>query len=263
MKKFAIITENDVSEWSGKTGVVYHFPKRYLKFLQPGTLVIYYKGVLKNKAFAKKRLTDKHHYFGIAEVGENYIDKASSKKDHFVFIENFKQFEEPILAKQDGNFLETIPENRKTNYWRDAVRQIDQITYDRIVNSVLNMSAPRLFLTDTNNDITVSLESGFEGGQTKRYVTLYERNKDLRVAALKIHGLSCHVCRFNFEENYGEFARGYIQVHHIIPISEGKSNEPVNPKTDLVTVCANCHAIIHRKRDTTKSIDEMKAMLKC
>ncbi len=48
---YAVIVENDVSQWDDDTGVLYHFPKRYLKYLQPGTHVIYYKGRIKDKAY--------------------------------------------------------------------------------------------------------------------------------------------------------------------------------------------------------------------
>ena len=34
-----IITENDVSQWEDQTGVLYHFPKRYEKYLKPGDVV--------------------------------------------------------------------------------------------------------------------------------------------------------------------------------------------------------------------------------
>ena len=34
---YAIITENDVSNWSDKTGELYHHPKRYLKYIPEGT----------------------------------------------------------------------------------------------------------------------------------------------------------------------------------------------------------------------------------
>jgi len=37
---YTIITENDESQWDDDTGVLYHFPKKYLKHLQPGTNVI-------------------------------------------------------------------------------------------------------------------------------------------------------------------------------------------------------------------------------
>ena len=46
---------------------------------------------------------------------------------------------------------------------------------------------------------------------------------------------------------YGEIAKGFIHVHHLIPLSEIKENYQVNPKTDLIPVCPNCHAMLHRQ----------------
>ncbi|HEY1065227.1 MAG TPA: HNH endonuclease, partial [Pirellulales bacterium] len=47
-----------------------------------------------------------------------------------------------------------------------------------------------------------------------------------------------------FEAIYGEVGRGYIQVHHTMPLASR-----INPATtrleDLILVCANCHAMIH------------------
>ena len=55
MAPFTAITENDESQWDDTTGVSYHFPKRYLKYLEPGTNVVYYKGRIKNTAFREHR----------------------------------------------------------------------------------------------------------------------------------------------------------------------------------------------------------------
>jgi predicted HNH restriction endonuclease len=35
----------------------------------------------------------------------------------------------------------------------------------------------------------------------------------------------------------------------------------VDPETDLVPLCATCHAMAHRRRDTVTSIDELKALI--
>lgn len=76
---YAIITENDESAWTDETGILYHFPKRYLKYLEPGTHVIYYKGNLKNKSFSKNRLSDAPHYFAIAKIGKTTQTKIVLK----------------------------------------------------------------------------------------------------------------------------------------------------------------------------------------
>ena len=73
--KFVVIVENDESEWSDETGILYHYPKRYSKYLKKGTLAIYYKGKLRNRKFEKTRLTNEPHYFGVAKIGDSYKDK--------------------------------------------------------------------------------------------------------------------------------------------------------------------------------------------
>ena len=78
--------------------------------------------------------------------------------------------------------------------------------------------------------------------------------------AIAYHGLSCACCGFNFGERYGEYAKGMIQVHHRVPISERGGPVKVDPTTDLITLCANCHNVIHRRRDRTLDVDELKAM---
>ena len=43
----------------------------------------------------------------------------------------------------------------------------------------------------------------------------------------------------------------WIQIHpgaHIVPLAEIKQEYEVDPVKDLIPVCANCHAMIHRRR---------------
>jgi 5-methylcytosine-specific restriction protein A len=54
------------------------------------------------------------------------------------------------------------------------------------------------------------------------------------------------VCGFDFEERYGPRGTGYIEVHHLVPLSKLEGATSVDPTSDLRPVCANCHAMIHR-----------------
>jgi len=81
---YTVIVENDISQWNDETGKMYHFPKSYLKYLKRGARVIYYKGVMQDKAFASKRMTDKAYYFGNGEVGNIEKDPTSAKGDYYV-----------------------------------------------------------------------------------------------------------------------------------------------------------------------------------
>ena len=67
----------------------------------------------------------------------------------------------------------------------------------------------------------------------------------------------------SFEDKYGEIGTGFIHIHHIVPISEIGKEYEINYKTDLVPVCPNCHAMLHRKvNDRTLTIEELKERLK-
>ena len=98
-----------------------------------------------------------------------------------------------------------------------------------------------------------------EGGKIEIFSTRYERNSKLRKKAIEIHGLKCEVCGFSFEETYGEIGKNYIEVHHIKPISEGERE--VDPRTDLVCLCSNCHRMIHHQKKRVLSVDELKGMI--
>lgn len=129
---YTVIVENDVSEWDDRTGVHYQFPKRYLELLIPGTKVIYYKGKLKDKTFANKRLSAEPHYFGCAVIKSVY-PAPGSDKDFYAEICEYRPFKKAVIAKVDGKYLEIIPANRVTNFWRDGVRKTDQVVYEMIL----------------------------------------------------------------------------------------------------------------------------------
>jgi 5-methylcytosine-specific restriction endonuclease McrA len=100
-----------------------------------------------------------------------------------------------------------------------------------------------------------------EGRKLIRTHVTYERKAVNRALAIEKHGTTCAVCTFNFDETFGkDYADGYIQIHHIKPLSEYEGE--VDPETDLVPLCANCHAMAHKRRATVTSVDELKELIK-
>ena len=95
--------------------------------------------------------------------------------------------------------------------------------------------------------ITEEKDEYMEGGLSRVEVNKYERNPINRELCLAENGYSCKICGFNFEEIYGEMGHNYIHVHHIVPVSSIKEEYLINPTTDLIPVCPNCHAMIHSK----------------
>ena len=99
---------------------------------------------------------------------------------------------------------------------------------------------------------------GKEGAKIEVYSTRYERDPQLRKKAIEIHGYKCCACGFLFNEVYGI---EYIEVHHIKPLHTFESEDKVNPETDMVCLCANCHRIVHHKRNHVLSIEELKEII--
>ena len=60
----------------------------------------------------------------------------------------------------------------------------------------------------------------------------------------------------DFGEVYGAVGAGYIHVHHVTPLSEVTGEREIDPVTDLIPVCPNCHAMLHRTQ--SPSIDALK-----
>lgn len=94
----------------------------------------------------------------------------------------------------------------------------------------------------------VDTTKSYSEGHCKRVtVNKYERSSIARRECIKYFGgARCAICDLDFGEKYGDFAEGFIHVHHLIPLHTIGKDYKVNYKTDLIPVCPNCHAMIHR-----------------
>lgn len=99
-----------------------------------------------------------------------------------------------------------------------------------------------------------------EGAVMQVTVNRYERDQKARRAALKYHGYQCKVCDIDMPKVYGEIAEGFIHIHHLEPLHMLKERHHPDPKTDLIPVCPNCHAMLHR-RVPPYTPEELKAMM--
>lgn len=89
-----------------------------------------------------------------------------------------------------------------------------------------------------------------EGRIRLRVHKVRERNPKIKRKAIEIFlkqnkTVICEVCRFSFEEKYGEIGKGFIEVHHLKPISDYEENE-LTSIDNLKLVCSNCHRMIHK-----------------
>ncbi len=257
MSEYAIIAQNDESKWDDIKGDLYNYPNVYKGILTPGCKVIYYKGKMRNKDYLSQRLSPEPHYFGIGTIGNSILDDESAKKEFYCEILDYQEFGNAVPIKVNDEYLEMIPESKKSNYWRNGVREIRESVYKRILSHT-KLKAHSIALPKDSGE----LESygPLEGTKKQRYTAYYERNPIYRRKAIEIHGLSCMGCGFDFEKTYGELGRGFIHVHHNKPVSESGPTS-INPQKDLSVVCPNCHAMIHRNKNNTLSINELRQIL--
>ena len=99
-----------------------------------------------------------------------------------------------------------------------------------------------------------------EGNKTRVEENRYERNILNRNLCLQEKGYSCLVCGMNFEQTYGPEGHHFIHVHHLIPVSQLGGACVIDPVKDLVPVCPNCHAMLHR-RNPPYTPEELKEFM--
>lgn len=104
-----------------------------------------------------------------------------------------------------------------------------------------------------------ALDQFFEGAIRQVASNAYERNPAARSRCIEAYGPTCVVCGFNFQSAYGAAATGFIHVHHVTPLAAIGQSYEVNPITDLVPLCPNCHSVVHMA-NPPYSIEQVKKM---
>ncbi len=100
------------------------------------------------------------------------------------------------------------------------------------------------------DDEISGVDSVREGQVLYKLHKVRERDKKITAAkkkrVLKEKGeLKCEACGFDFEKAYGELGKGYIECHHLVPLSNFESGKDTKLE-DLALLCANCHRMIHK-----------------
>jgi len=191
-----------------------------------------------------------HHYF--PEPNEKFkIIDSKNNKEYIVHLENsyripglksfFKSHTE--IGKGTKILIEAIEQFKSYNIYVDHIP--DEL--DQTIRQDLEV---------------IESENFTEGGMSLRLVNYFERNPELRTAAIRIHGTTCLACGFNFESKYGEHGKDFIEAHHINPVSRNLEEKIVDPNKDLVVVCSNCHRMIHRNRMKILSLEDLQELIK-
>lgn len=77
-----------------------------------------------------------------------------------------------------------------------------------------------------------------------------ERNSRAASFAKNKRGFRCEACGMTFAENYGALGEGFIEAHHLYPLSRLVIGEERRYSEDeFAVLCSNCHRMIHRWHD--------------
>lgn len=189
----------------------------------------------------------------------------------------FAQYAELISSKgakctisANGLLLDLAnPEGWPEN-WKDFKARVTKMPieadgealYSEVVNTwgslMMGMVLSLANIVPVEDDLSVP---GYSEGDLRRVeINRYERNPLNRKLCLEIKGYNCAICGMNFEGKYGNIGHHFIHVHHVIPVSKIGPGYIIDPVKDMIPVCPNCHAMLHRK-EPPYTPDELKIIV--
>lgn len=181
---------------------------------------------------------------------ERFFNLQAKIEDSVLLPEEERKFEIPRSNVDGFGF-------GQSNIWYANSTQ-----YDNFINSVIDYI--NNYVTTANNYLPEEVNDYAESGVGKKItVNAFERNAKARNECLRVHGAKCHICGFDAEKIYGTDFKNKIHVHHIIPIHSIGKEYKVNPSTDLIPVCPNCHMILHTKVNGVEpTVEQLKQIIK-
>jgi hypothetical protein len=175
---------------------------------------------------------------GIGRVTSDYQYREYDEQNirHFRNVEWLSRQERTLQPPTAGT---TVRRLERDNNWWGAISSI---------LSGLEEASPVTLVNEAER------QKFTEGRATKALVKRIERSSEARRACIEHYmrengwdHIECAICTFSFNQKYGEIGDGFIHIHHLKPLHEIDEEYQVNPEDDLVPVCPNCHAMLHKE----------------
>lgn len=188
-----------------------------------------------------------------------YLDQHWSGRGTALYVDTIHDFlsEEPIIPLDE---LQQDP-LLSASVWRTQASGVEipsqiAVEIERRWEERTGLAGARPPAQEIVEDSTLP-----EGAQRRVIVNAYERNPVARRRCLEHHGYACAVCGVVLQDVYGPIAKSFIEVHHKKPLSKIGRKYRIDPVRDLVPICPNCHAIVHRA-DPPLSIRQARRRLR-
>lgn len=179
----------------------------------------------------------------------------------------------PVKGKGWGRYTGSIGDVRclkmfvPLDYLRSEMPRFGWAWYPRSYTTLTKDTGARIeeiiagYYQDNSDLESDNIEPAVEGARRLVYINSYERSRTAREKCKIIHGTVCVACQFDFGKAYGANFHGYIHIHHLRQLADIGKKYQVNPKTDLVPICPNCHSVIH-STNPPLSIDAVRKLLR-
>lgn len=137
------------------------------------------------------------------------------------------------------------------SYWLDDLPSDEQLASDlREMVSVYRALSFRGGIDPSDEFVRKDAASDEAIIESRRYRfhRRIERNPSAAALVKKHLGVSCQACDLNFADTYGDIGDGFIEVHHLKPLSTLEEGSVISYSisSDFAVLCANCHRMIHR-----------------
>lgn len=209
------------------------------------------------------RITEERHHFDLPNLRyfveyEPESSDSDSETDHF---------DKLLVTAYLHNALEnkgTSTNDLRTTLLDDYYCTVES---DQLIEEALDRIESRHELKDISYDsddsiqeildyfdisitelpFTYQAKTYVEGGQIQheKLASETKRSPRARAKCLELHGTACFICGYDSMKLYG--IPGIIEVHHLHPLADGTERE-TDPQIDLVPLCPNCHALVHKKK---------------
>ncbi|MGL4875278.1 MAG: HNH endonuclease [Clostridium sp.] len=187
------------------------------------------------------------------EDDEFYVEESSGKSNNGKKYVRIKKRE--LISEELINLLSF--EKLRENGLKGNIQSTQMLDKNKELFEYINFNIKKYpYKNEQELDICE-----IEGKEIPYYMIRHERSNKNRMAAIKIHGTKCVCCGFDFELVYGDLGKGFIEVHHKNPVSNLEKEQEISPKKDLICLCSNCHRMIHRNRQKSISVEELRKII--
>lgn len=124
--------------------------------------------------------------------------------------------------------------------------------FETVARSLPNTTPP---------NIERDIYPGHENRKIVETHTRRERRSYLATIRKQQDNYQCQICMMRFEDVYGAIGHDFAEAHHIVPLSkiEGTTSTRIE---DLITVCSNCHRMLHRLDGEQGDVQKLKKIFK-